>query len=549
MTKYLKIASPAQSHARDLGSDFHLTNHGLVELKRAYWNLSEEALYEEFVFRGEGHIVNRGPMLVETGQWTARAAQDKFVVREHETEDRVWWGEYNRPLAPEKFTNLFARVQSYLQGEEVFVQDLYCGQDPEHRLAVRIITQDAWQSLFARNMFITPQSRQEYKDFVPDFTLIAVPHFKCDPRIDGTRTATAMVINFAERKALVCGSEYGGEIKKTIFTVMNFLGPLDGVLSMHCSANVDFELESPALFFGLSGTGKTTLSADPRRKLIGDDEHGWSDTGVFNFEGGCYAKVIRLSPEAEPEIYATTRRFGTILENVGMDQGTRRLDLTDDSLTENTRAAYPLGHIDNSVPSGCGGHPRHVILLTCDAFGVLPPVSKLSPEQASYHFLVGYTAKVAGTERGATGGGPKATFSTCFGAPFMALHPSIYAELLSQRIRNKDAQCWLLNTGWTGGPHGVGSRISIAHTRTLVNAILSGELAKVETVEDPIFGLQVPKSCAGVPEDLLTPRTTWKDPAAYERTARTLAASIAKAFTPFAEKAGAAIAAAGPRVE
>ncbi|MCK5796040.1 MAG: phosphoenolpyruvate carboxykinase (ATP), partial [Deltaproteobacteria bacterium] len=401
MTKYLKISSPAQHHAKELASDFGLESHGLVRLKRVYWNLTEEALYEEFVFRGEGHIVNQGPMLVETGKWTARAAQDKYIVNEHETADHVWWGEYNRPMTPEKFANLFARVQSYLQGEELFVQDVYCGQDEEHRLAVRLITQDAWQSMFARNMFVTPKSRQEYQEFVPEFTLIAVPHFKCDPRIDGTRTSTALAVNFAEHMALVVGTSYGGEIKKTIFTVMNFLKPLEGVLGMHCSANVDQELKEPALFFGLSGTGKTTLSADPRRRLIGDDEHGWSDRGVFNFEGGCYAKVIRLSADHEPQIHSCTHRFGTILENVVYDPTSRKLDLDDDKLTENTRASYPLSFIEGvHKPGKVDTHPKNIILLTCDAQGVMPPIARLSPEQVIYYFISGYTAKIAGTEIG-----------------------------------------------------------------------------------------------------------------------------------------------------
>ncbi len=547
MTKYLKIASPAQSHAKDLASDFGLDNHGLMELKRSYWNLSEEALYEEFVFRGEGHIVNGGPMLVSTGQWTARAAQDKYVVREHGTEDRVWWGEYNRPLAPDKFTNLFARVQSYLQGEEVFVQDVYCGQDTEHRLAVRIITQDAWQSLFARNMFVKPVARQEYKDFVPDFTLIAVPHFKCDPRIDGTRTATAMVINFAERKALVAGSFYAGEIKKTIFTVMNFLKPLDGVLAMHCSANVDFDLKEPALFFGLSGTGKTTLSADPTRALIGDDEHGWSESGIFNFEGGCYAKVIRLSSEHEPQIHACTHRFGTILENVVFDPSTRKLDLADDKLTENTRASYPLSFIEGVLEAGkVDAQPRNIILLTCDAQGVMPPIARLSAEQVIYYFISGYTAKIAGTEIG-LGIEPEITFSACFGAPFMVHHPFVYADMLRAKMEAAGAQCWLVNTGWTGGPFGVGKRISIRHTRGMLNAALEGKLTKVKYREDPLFGFHVPATCPDVPADVLEPSNSWGDKKEYWHRYDALAARFRENFKLFTDGVPAEIIAAGPK--
>jgi len=548
MTKYLKIASPAQSHAKELASDYGLGNHGLVELKRIYWNLTEEALYEEFVFRGEGHVVNQGPMLVETGKWTARAAQDKYVVREHETEDRVWWGEYNRPIAPDKFTNLFSRVQSYLQGEELFVQDVYCGHDPEHRLAVRIITQDAWQSLFARNMFLTPKGgRKEYKEFVPDFTLIAVPHFKCDPRIDGTRTSTAMIINFAERKAMVCGSFYGGEIKKTIFTVMNFLLPNQGVLSMHCSANVDKKLKEPALFFGLSGTGKTTLSADPRRKLIGDDEHGWSDDGVFNFEGGCYAKVIRLSAEHEPQIHACTHRFGTILENVVFDLSTRKLDLDDDKLTENTRASYPLGFIDGVLQEGrVEAHPKNIILLTCDAQGVMPPIARLTPEQVIYYFISGYTAKIAGTEIG-LGIEPEITFSACFGAPFMVHHPFKYADMLRQKMEAVGATCWLVNTGWTGGPFMVGKRISIKHTRAMLNAALEGQLDDVKYREDPLFGFRVPKTCPDVPEDVLEPSNSWGDKDEYWRRYDALASRFIENFKLFQDGCPEGIMQAGPK--
>ncbi|MFO7608346.1 MAG: phosphoenolpyruvate carboxykinase (ATP) [Candidatus Krumholzibacteriia bacterium] len=547
MTKYLKISSPAQGHATEMAAEFGLESHGLVGLKRVYWNLTEEALYEEFVFRGEGHIVNQGPMLVNTGKWTARAALDKFVVKEHETEDRIWWGEYNRPLAPEKFANLFGRVQSYLQGEEVFVQDVYCGNDPEHRLAVRIVTQDAWQSLFARNMFLRPRSRQEYREFVPEFTLIAVPHFKCDPRIDGTRTSTALALNFAERKALVIGTSYGGEIKKTIFTVMNFLKPLDGVLAMHCSANVDRDLKEPALFFGLSGTGKTTLSADPRRALIGDDEHGWSERGVFNFEGGCYAKVIRLSAEHEPQIHACTHRFGTILENVVFDPATRRLDLADDKLTENTRASYPLSFIEGvHEPGMVDTHPRNIILLTCDAQGVLPPIARLTPEQVIYYFISGYTAKIAGTEIG-LGIEPEVTFSACFGAPFMVHHPFVYADMLRAKMEAAGASCWLVNTGWTGGPFGIGKRISIRHTRALLNAALEGKLDGVEYRQDELFGFAVPTRCPDVPDEVLDPSSSWGDKDDYWRRYDALAARFRENFKLFADGCPPEIAGAGPR--
>lgn len=520
--------------------------YGLHNVGDVYWNQSTPRLYEHAVARGEGSIAHLGPLVVRTGEYTGRSPNDKFIVREPSSEKLVWWSDANHPLTEEQFDRLFARMRAYLQGKDLFVQDCHAGADPQYTMPIRVITQFAWQSLFARNMFIRPHD-MEAENHQPQFTVVGAPGFRAVPEVDGTNSEAFVVLNYARRLVLIGGTHYAGEIKKSIFTVMNFLLPQKDVLSMHCSANVGHDGDA-ALFFGLSGTGKTTLSADPARRLIGDDEHGWSKDGIFNFEGGCYAKVIRLSPEAEPDIYTTTRQFGTILENVGMDQGTRRLDLNDAALTENTRAAYPLSHIENSVPEARAGHPRNVVLLTCDAFGVLPPVARLTPEQASYHFMVGYTAKVAGTERGSSGAGPKATFSTCFGAPFMALHPSIYAELLATRIREKGAQCWLVNTGWTGGPFGVGARISIGHTRALVNAILSGELAGAACNEDPVFGLQVPTSCTGVPDELLTPRLTWQDPDEYDRTAKDLASSIVRAFEPFAAKAGPEIVAAGPRV-
>jgi phosphoenolpyruvate carboxykinase (ATP) len=545
MTKYLKIASPAQKQAEELKSEYGLENHGLKHLKRAYWNLPAEALYEEFVFRGEGSIVNRGPMLVNTGKWSARAAQDKFIVREHETEDKIWWGEYNRPISPEKFSALLTRVQSYLQGEELFVQDCYAGQDPDYRLPVRVITEHAWQSQFARNMFIRPRAQDEYKKFVPDFTLIAVPSFKADPIVDGTRTDTAIILNFAERTGLVVNSSYGGEIKKSIFTLLNFLLPLQGVLSMHCSANVG-QAGDVALFFGLSGTGKTTLSADPGRGLIGDDEHGWSDGGVFNFEGGCYAKVIRLSPENEPEIYSCTSRFETILENVVFDPVSRRLDLDDDSLTENTRCSYPLRFIDNALPAGMvREHPKNILLLTCDASGVLPPIARLTPDQALYHFISGYTSKIAGTEIG-LGIEPKITFSACFGAPFMVHHPYEYANMLRQKMQKHGTRCWLVNTGWTGGPFGVGRRISIRYTRALLNAALDGRLDKVEFRKDKLFGFEVPRSCPDVPEDVLDPVNTWGDKDEYWNRYDGLAARFIENFKLYASGCPQEVAKAGP---
>ena len=546
MSKYLKVTSPAQAQATELKSDYGIKNHGLKYLKRAYWNLPSEALYEEFVFRGEGKIVNQGPMLVNTGKWSARAANDKFVVREHENADRIWWGEYNRPLASDKFSGLLARMQAYLQGEEVFVQDCYAGQDPEHRLNVRVITEDAWQSQFTRNMFILPKTREEYENFIPDFTILALPKFKAEPIIDGTRSETAIILNFGQRMGLIAGSSYGGEIKKSIFSVMNYLLPNEGVLSMHCSANVGDEGDV-ALFFGLSGTGKTTLSADPGRQLIGDDEHGWTDTGVFNVEGGCYAKVIRLSPVYEPQIYSTTNRFGTILENVVFDSVSRKLDLDDDTHTENTRASYPLEYVPGVLTRGyTESPPKNILLLTCDASGVLPPIARLTPEQALYHFISGYTSKIAGTEIG-LGIEPTITFSACFGAPFMVHHPYIYANMLKEKMRKHGAQCWLVNTGWTGGPFGIGKRMSIHHTRALLNAALDGSLNQSGFRTDKLFGFEVPLTCPTVPDNVLTPENTWGNEEEYWRRYDGLAARFIENFKLYADGCPEEIAAVGPK--
>jgi phosphoenolpyruvate carboxykinase (ATP) len=528
MNPYLDLPSPALPEAGKLASVYGLGNHGLSNLHRIYWNLPTPSLYEEIVFRGEARISHLGPIVVATGKHTARSAADKFIVREHATEKRVWWGEYNRPFSSEKFSGLLTRMQGFLQGRDVFVQDCYAGADPAYRLPIRIVTEKAWHSLFARNMFVTIRSTEEQKRHIPEFTVICVPSFHASPVIDGTRTETFIIVNFAERLALIGGSEYGGEIKKTIFTVLNFLLPLEGVLPMHCSANVGPEGDV-ALFFGLSGTGKTTLSAEPSRQLIGDDEHGWSENGVFNFEDGCYAKVIRLSPEAEPQIHACTRRFGTILENVVVDPLSRRLDLNDDLLTENTRGAYPLDYIENYLPPKMAGHPRNVVFLTCDASGVMLPIARLSPEQAIYHFISGYTSKIAGTEVG-MGVEPEITFSTCFGGPFMVHHPYTYAEMLKARLLRLGATCWLVNTGWTGGPFGVGKRISIRYTRALLNAALSGKLDGVEYGPDPVFGFQVPKECAGVPSHILDPAASWPSREAYDRKYDSLAARFIENF-------------------
>ncbi len=546
MSKYLEFETPAADQAADLKPRFGLSNHGLKHLDQVYWNLPPAALYEEAVFRREGHVAHGGPLVVNTGRWSARAAQDKYIVREHSTADRIWWGEYNRPFDPDKFSALFARVQAYLQDEEVFVQDCYVGADPEYRMPIRVVTEDAWQSLFARTMFIPPKTQDEYQSHVPEFTVLAVPGFHPDPRVDGTRTDTAVILNFAQRLALICNTSYGGEIKKSMFTVLNFLLPLRQVLSMHCSANVG-PSGDVALFFGLSGTGKTTLSADPGRRLIGDDEHGWSDGGVFNFEGGCYAKVIRLSAENEPEIYATTRRFGTILENVVSDRTSRKLDLDDDRFTENTRAAYPLEYIDNVVPEGmAASHPKNVILLTCDAQGVLPPIARLSPDQAVYHFISGYTSKIAGTEIG-LGIEPEIAFSACFGAPFMVHHPFEYAHMLKQKMLRHGATCWLVNTGWVGGGWGVGKRISIRHTRNLLNAALDGKLAEVEYRRDRLFDFEVPLSCPDVPADVLEPSTSWGNKDDYWRRYDALAARYIENFKLYAAGCPEEVAAAGPK--
>ena len=547
MTKYLKFATPAMKHAEELASDYGLENHGLKDLEKVFWNLPTSALYEEAVFRGEGHIVYGGPFLVRTGKWTARAANDKFIVQEETTKDKIWWGEYNRPISEDKFNNLHSRMLSYLQGEELFVQDGYVGADPNYRLAVRVITDTAWQSHFARNMFIRPKNREEMKNFVPDFTLIASPSFKADPRIDGTRSETAMCINFSQNLALVIGSSYAGEIKKTMFTVMNFLKPLENIMAMHCSANVGNVNNDVALFFGLSGTGKTTLSADPKRKLIGDDEHGWSDEGVFNFENGCYAKVIRLSAEAEPEIYQCTQRFGTILENVVYDDASRKVDLDDEQLTENTRASYPLEFIPNAVPEKMvNEHPKNVIFLTCDASGVLPPISRLDTNQAMYHFISGYTSKIAGTEIG-LGIEPEIAFSACFGAPFMVHHPFYYANLLRQKMEKFGAKCWLVNTGWVGGKFGVGKRISIRHTRNMLNAALDGQLDNVEYRTDKLFGFECPVTCPNVPEDVLEPSNAWGNKDDYWMKYDALASLYIENFKLFEKGVTPEVFNAGPR--
>lgn len=546
MNNILNIKTPAESNADVLKSDYDLANHGLTNLRKVYWNLNAENLYEEITFRGEGSLVSGGAINVRSGKHTARSAQDKFIVRESTTEENVWWGEYNRPISSDKFEELLSRMLGYCQARDLFVQDCYVGADPEYRMPVRIISELAWHSLFARNMFITPQKAEEFKYFVPDFTLLVLPGFHSMPQVDGTRSDTAIALSFAHKLGVVAHSAYSGEIKKTIFTLMNYLMPLEGVMSMHCSANVGSSNDS-ALFFGLSGTGKTTLSADPNRGLIGDDEHGWSDSGVFNYEGGCYAKVIQLSSTAEPEIHAATHRFGTLLENVIFDPVTRKIDLDDDSITENTRASYPLEFIGNAIEQKMAGHPRNVIFLTCDAQGVMPPIARLSPEQAMYHFISGYTSKVGGTEVGLRDE-PEITFSACFGAPFMVHHPMYYAELLSKKMARHGSTCWLVNTGWVGGPYGIGKRISIRHTRALLNAALNGDLDSVEYYSDPIFGFKVPKSCPGVPDEILYPSNSWSDKAIYDDRYRQLASRFINNFRKYQSQCPMEVTAAGPKI-
>lgn len=546
MNNILGIKTPAQPQATALKSDYGLEHIGLINLGQVYWNLPTEALYEEVVFRAEGKVVHLGPLVVNTGKHTGRSASDKFIVREPTSEAHIWWGQYNRPFSPDKFDELFSRVQGFLQGRDVFVQDCSIGADPDYRMPVRIITEYAWHSLFARNMFILPQTAEEYRRHIPEFTVIAVPSFKGLPQMDATASETFIVLNFDQRLCIIGNTAYAGEIKKSGFTIMNYLLPLQGALPMHCSANVGRDGDV-ALFFGLSGTGKTTLSADPQRGLIGDDEHGWSDNGIFNFEGGCYAKVIHLSPTAEPQIYACTRKFGTILENVIYDPVTRQIDLDDDSRTENTRASYPLEYIENAVLEKRAGHPKNIILLTCDASGVMPPIARLTPEQALYQFISGYTSKVAGTEAG-LGKEPEITFSTCFGGPFMVHHPAVYAELLRRKVLRHGVTCWLVNTGWIGGPYGVGKRISIGTTRALLNAALSGKLLGVEYTTDPVFGFQVPRECEGVPAQVLNPAQAWPSQEVYMQKYRELAARFVDNFKKFEDRCPPEVVRAGPRL-
>ncbi len=523
-------------------SDFGIENQGLKTSGTIYWNLSVPALYEEAIARGEGRLSQGGPLTVMTGKHTGRSPNDRFFVKESSSEGKIWWGPGNKSISPEVFDGLLKKMTQYAAQRDLFVRDCFVGADAASRLPVRVINEYAWQNLFARNLLIVPQEK-ELRAMVPEFTVIAFPGFKADPTVDGTRSETFIIINFARKMVLIGGTAYAGEMKKSIFTVMNYLLPLKNILTMHCSANIGKDGDT-ALFFGLSGTGKTTLSADPSRGLIGDDEHGWNAEGVFNFEGGCYAKTINLSAAAEPQIYACTRRFGTVIENVPLSAATGELDLDDAGVTPNTRAGYPLEFIDNAIASKKGGNPLNIVMLTCDAFGVMPPISRLSADQALYHFISGYTAKVSGTEIGLKE--PQATFSTCFGAPFMVHHPSFYAELLKQNVTKHNVRCWLVNTGWLGGPYGVGKRVSIKYTRAMLDAALHGGLDAVKYTRDPVFGFEIPLSCPGVPAEVLNPSAMWSDKKAYMESYKHLAKLFTKNFENFKDGCGKEVIAAGP---
>jgi phosphoenolpyruvate carboxykinase (ATP) len=522
---------------------FDLHYQGIDTPAELHWNLGTAQLVEQAIARGEGVLAKDGPLVVATGKHTGRSAKDKFTVRDAETENTVWW-DNNKAMTPDHFAALKADFLKALADKDtLYVADLYGGSQPEHRVRVRVVNELAWHNLFIRTLLVRPEAG-DLAGFEPEFTIIDLPGFQADPARHGTRSETVIAVNLTERLILIGGTKYAGEMKKSVFGILNYKLPAEGIMPMHCSANIGPNGDT-AVFFGLSGTGKTTLSADASRTLIGDDEHGWSDTAVFNFEGGCYAKMIRLSPEAEPEIYATTKRFGTVLENVVIDPDTRELDLDDATLAENTRGAYPIHFIPNSSEANMGPVPKNVIFLTADAFGVLPPIARLTPDQAMYHFLSGYTAKVAGTEIGVTE--PEATFSTCFGAPFMPRHPSVYGNLLKERIAKGGVSCWLVNTGWTGGKYGVGNRMPIKATRALLNAALDGSLNNVEFRVDPNFGFEVPVSVPGVDAAILNPRDTWADKVDYDATAAKLVKLFTDNFARFADHVDAGVLAAGPK--
>jgi len=520
-----------------------LDKHGIEGTKEVFWSLSRAQLIEQAVKRGEGRFEYSGGFATLTGEHTGRSANDKFIVDNGKATENVDWGSVNVPISQEKYEGLKAKVLAFYQGKDAFVQDVWAGKHADYRMPVRVVTQYAWHSLFARNMFI-PRPNEELADHIPEFTVLSAPELQADPEMDGTNSGTFIVVNFAEKLVLIGGTSYAGEIKKSIFSVLNYLLPQQGILGMHCSANVG-EDSSSALFFGLSGTGKTTLSSDPDRKIVGDDEHGWGDDGIFNFEGGSYAKLIRLSKENEPLIYDASRRYGAILENVVLDEATRAMDYDDAKYTQNTRVSYPMEFLPNSIESGLAGHPNKVFFLTADAFGVLPPISKLSTAQAMYYFLSGYTSKLAGTEKG-LGNEPLATFSACFGAPFLPLHPSIYAEQLGEKIRAHNSEVWLVNTGWTGGPFGVGERMNLPYTRAMVTAAMNGKLDKVEFQTESSFGLQIPMTVPEVPSQVLNPCDTWQDAAAYDAQAKKLVLSFAENFKQYAQNTSEEIKAAGP---
>ena len=510
--------------------------------KKRYTNLSPAQLYEHAVRREEGILAAKGPLVVRTGEHTGRSPMDKYIVDEPDAHEGVWWGGFNQPVSEEQYANLRQRFIDHMDEREVFVQDCFVGADPRYQRSVRAYTETAWASVFCDNLFIRPKP-QDLEGFAPNFTIVDAPSFRADPKRDGTRSETVVLVHLARQEILIGGTQYAGEMKKGAFGIMNYRLPAEGVLPMHSSANVGMNGDV-AIFFGLSGTGKTTLSADPERILIGDDEHGWSDDGVFNFEGGCYAKTIRLSHIYEPDIYSTTQRFGTILENVVIDPDTRELDLDSELVTENTRGAFPLNFISNSSDEGIAGHPSTIIFLTADAFGVLPPVARLSRDQAMYHFISGYTAKLAGTEVGVKE--PSATFSTCFGAPFMPRHPNVYAQMLGERMDRFDVPVWLVNTGWTGGPYGTGERMNIAWTRQMVRAAIAGKLDDVPTRTDPIFGFEVPTVCPDVPSEVLWPRDTWADKDAYDQKARSVAQMFVDNFRQFEAGVSEPVRGAGP---
>lgn len=536
--------SPAEESADQNRSHFGLDHLGLSGYRKAYWNLSTDDYYQEALFRGEGVKSHHGALVVRSGERTARSANDKFIVRESTSEEDISWGEYNIPYDGELFERVFTRLKEFLAGKDLFIQDGIAGASPEHQIPVRVISSLAWQGLFTKNMFISEPEAIGGEDFQPEFTVLSIPEFKGDPDSEKLNSETLILINFARRLVLIGNTGYGGEIKKSIFTAINYYLPKKKIFTMHCSANLG-QMGDTALFFGLSGTGKTTLSADPDRKLIGDDEHGWDKSGVFNFEDGSYAKVIDLSPEAEPDIFRCTQTYGTILENVILDPETQEADLTDDSLTKNTRASYPLKCIPYMLPSKRGTHPRNIIFLTFDANGVMPPIARLDHNQALYHFISGYTSKVGGTEAG-VGEAPELTFSACFGAPFMVFHPAYYAQLLKENLERHGVQTWLLNTGLVGGPAGIGSRISIHHSRSILTAVLERKLENTEYIRDPWFGFEVPKSCPGVPGEILNPAASWNDPEAYRKRISDLVTKFKENMQKYAHSTPPEVLQAGP---